>query len=181
MIQVDVKFDVQRALANNRDRQRAVRQAAARALNRTAQQVQSAAIKAIAKETGLKQKDVRPALRRVNAKASDLLALVIATGTALNLIRFTRQTRAQARRAGGVIANAWGRRKLYRGTFIGNLGRTVFVRETAARLPIHAVSGPSIPGEFARAAVAKQMQSVAHERWPINLDSDLRYYLERAR
>lgn len=179
-MQISIKADVKRALADLRNDRAAVEKAAARALNRTAQQVMSAAVKEIARETGLKQKDVREALRRVNAKARNLYAAVIAVGHAVNLIRFTKQTRDQARRAGGVIANAWGKRKLYAGTFIGNKGRTVFVRKGKARLPIRSVHGPSIPREMAREKVRKHIEQVIRARWPINFNADLRYYLKIA-
>jgi hypothetical protein len=180
-ISIDVKFDVQAALRRNKGRERAVRQAAVRALNRTAQQVQTASVKAIARETGLKQKDVRVAMRRLRAKPSNLVATVIATGKAVNLIRFTRQTRRAARRAGGVIANAWGRKRLYRGTFIGNAGRTVFARTSKARLPIEPKYGPSVPRELAREYVAKFVRQTIRTSWPINFQSDLKYYLGRVK
>lgn len=176
-MQINVKADVQQALRELSHAKAQVRQAAARALNRTAEQVQSAAVKEIARETGLKQKDVRVAMSRRRAKASNLVAVVIATGRAVNLIRFTKQTREQARRAGGVIANAWGKSRLYPGTFIANLGRTVFVRRGKERLPIRAVHGPSIPREMAREKVAKHLETVIKTRWPINFAADLKFYL----
>lgn len=177
MMQISVKADVQQARAELRFFRQQVTQAAARALNRTAQEVQSAAVKEIAAETGLKQKDVREALKRTRANAQALIATVEATGRAVNLIRFTNQTRSAARKSGGVRANAWGTMRIYRGTFIGNQGRTVFVRVGKGRLPIRAVHGPSIPREMAREKVSKQLILVIEGRWPINFESDLRFYL----
>ena len=177
---IDVKADVRRAqrqLGNDRG---AVTKAAARALTRTADQVRSAAVKELARETGLKQKDVRVALKRIRAKPRNLISAVVATGRAVNLIRFTRQTREQARRAGGVIANAWGKKRLYRGSFIGNVGRTVFRRTSAARLPIAALHGPSIPREMAREKIAKHLKAVVRTRWPINFAADLKFFLNRS-
>lgn len=180
-LQINVKADVQRALRQLGNERAAVIKAAARALTRTADQVRGAAVKEIARETGLKQKDVRVALKRVRAKPTNLIAAVIATGRAVNLIRFTRQTRAQAQRAGGVIANAWGKKRLYRSTFIGNVGRTVFRRTGAGRLPITAVHGPSIPREMAREKVSKFLRQVVRTRWPINFAADLRFFLRKSR
>jgi hypothetical protein len=180
-LRVNVKHDVNRALRALGNDRAAVKKAAARALTRTADQVRSAAVKEIARETGLKQKDVRVALSRVRATVGKLLAAVVAVGRAVNLIRFTRQTREQARRAGGVVANAWGRRRLYRGTFIGNQGRTVFRRVGESRLPITVVHGPSIPREMARENVAKQLARVIRTRWPINFEADMRFYLSRSK
>lgn len=171
-MQISVKHDVQSALRSLSDLQRnAVPRAAARALNRTADQVQSAAVKEIAAETGLLQKDVRAVLTRIRATWDKLTAVVISSGRAANLIRFgARQTRA------GVSANAWGKRKVYPHTFIANQGRTVFVRRGAARLPIRPVFGPSIPREMAREKVAALLKRTAAERWPINFKSELDFY-----
>ncbi len=179
-VQISVKADIAAAKRQVAYWQReAIPKAAAHALNRTAQQVQSAAVKEIARETGLKQKDVREAMSRARATWGRLVAAVIATGRAVNLIRFTRQTRAGARKAGGVSANAWGRRRLYRGTFIANQGRTVFVRESDARLPIKPVHGPSVPREMVREKVSRLLRTVIDTNWPKNFRDDLRYYLNR--
>jgi hypothetical protein len=181
-LRVNIKHDVNRALRALGNDRVAVKKAAARALTRTADQVRSAAVKEIARETGIKQKDVRVALKRVRAKPTNLISAVIAIGRAVNLIRFTRQTRRQARKAGGVVANAWGVRRLYRGAFIGNAGRTVFTRAPgASRLPIRAKHGPSIPREMAREKVAKHLERVIRTRWPINFEADMRFYLSRSK
>lgn len=179
-MEISVKADVQAALREvSRWQREAVPKAAAHALNTTARQVQSAAVKELARETGLKQKDIRVALSRVRATWTRLQSEVIATGRAVNLIRFTRQSRAQARKAGGVRANAWGVSRLYRGTFIGNLGRTVFKRAGKGRMPIRAVHGPSIPREMAREKVSRILRTVAETNWAENFARDLRYYLNR--
>ena len=180
MLRVDVKADIKAALRElNRVQREQVPKAAARALNTTATQAQGAAVKELAAETGLKQKDVRAAMHRTRATWRNLVAAVVATGRAVNLIRFTRQTRDAARKGAGVRANAWGKSRVYRGTFIGNQGRTVFVREGEARLPIKAVHGPSIPREMAREKVLKHLDQTIRTRWPINFARELKYYLSR--
>jgi hypothetical protein len=178
MIQVSVKADVEQARLGLVDLQRnQVPRAAARALNRTRDNVQTVVVREVAKETGLKQKDVREALSRTNATAGRLLSVLAAVGRAVNLIRFTNQNRTQARRSGGVVANAWSKRRLYRGTFIGNQGRTVFVRVGPARLPIKAVHGPSIPREIERDTIRPIVERTIRERWPINFAADLKFFL----
>lgn len=180
-MRIDVKADIKAALRElNRVQREQVPKAAARALNTTASQVQSAAVKELAAETGLKQKDVREVLRRTRATWTNLVAAVIATGRAVNLIRFTRQTRDAARKGPGVRANAWGKPRVYRGTFIGNQGRTVFVRQGEGRLPIKPVHGPSIPREMAREKVKKHLEQTIKTRWPINFARELKYYLSRS-
>lgn len=153
---------------------KAVPQAAARALNRTAQQASTAAVRTLAKETGLKQKDVREKVARIRAARNKLEAVIIATGRAFNLIRFkAKQTKK------GVKASAWGRRKLYKGTFIANKGRTVFKRVGKNRKDIKPVHGPRIPREFVQQTNMKAMKDVASKRWPINFSADLKYYLSK--
>ena len=137
------------------------------ALNRTATQVQSGAVKSVAKETGLKQKDVKAAFKRTKANFRRLTATVAASGRHLNLARFAaRQTRR------GVTAKAWGKRKLYRGTFIGNTGRTVFVR-SKRKGGIRGVWGPSIPRTMLQRATRDAINDVVKKRWRINVNQAL--------
>jgi hypothetical protein len=186
-MQISVKADVASVKAQLHYLQNeAVTQAAARALNRTATQVQSAAVKEISARTGLKQKDVRLVLRVVvRATRWRLTSLVQATGKTLNIIRM------QARKTGaGIAYKAWGKSLVKRRAFIGNRGRTVFQRVAGQYMPsrrgktkhseaIAPVHGPNIPRSMASAAVQAAMRKVVDERWPVNFESDLRYYLRK--
>lgn len=148
--------------------------ATTRALNRTLQQVNTAAAKSLAKETGLKQKEVKQRLFKIKAHNNNPTAILKATGKAFNLIRFkAKQTKR------GVTAKAWGKRKNYRGAFIANQGRTVFLRTSKARTPIKAVYGPSIPKEFVRAATLKALNDTARKRFAINMEADLKFFISK--
>lgn len=155
----------------------AIPKAAASALNRVANHANSLAVRDLAKVTGLKQKDVRAAMSRTRATWANLQARIATIGRALNLIRFAaRQTKK------GVTASAWGKRRLYRGTFIANAGRTVFKRATvggkrAGRLPIAPVHGPSLPREFGRKAFLDKLEQAATLKWREEFARQLRYYL----
>lgn len=191
-VSIDIRADIK---AVERQLSKAQRQvvprAAAHALNTTARQVQSAAVKQIARETGIKQKDVRVALSRLKASWRTLTASVVASGRALNLIRFVtpaKQKSGAFRKQAGVIANAWGKKRVYPGTFIGNKGRTVFRRAKGAgpsgrvkRLPILPVWGPSIPRTMATKEVEQQLETTARTRWPVNFRQDLKFYLSRTK
>lgn len=180
---LSVKMDVKRLTKHLRGVQReAIPRATARALNTTARQVQSQAVKALSKKTGLKQKDIRVAMSRKKASWRNLLSAVIATGRAVNLIRFVTPAKRHSRaflKRDGVIAKAWGKKKLYKGTFIGNRGRTVFARKGKERLPIKAIHGPSIPREMARPVIDRLLKKTIRKKFPINFERDMKFYLSR--
>ncbi len=153
-----------------------VEKAATRSLNRTNDQVATIARRLIAKDMGVSIKTVRAGMSKVKARRSLLTATTIAKDKPLNLIRFkSRQTKR------GVSASAWGRRKVYKGTFIGNQGRTVFRRTSKLRLPIKPVWGPSIPAVMLQDAIVKAMAEHARNQWQKNFARDMQFYLDRTR
>lgn len=168
----------------------AVRKAAARALNRTAQQVRTQAIRDIAKETAIKQKNVRQAVRlSVKAKANSLHSIVEARGKTINLIEFVTPARKKVgafRKQKGVRARAWGKSKVYRGTFIGsgkNSGKLLVFSRTGKgrKSPIEAKYGPSVPRTFVQNKIMQQIKTTAGKRWPINFAADLKFYLGKVK
>lgn len=174
-MKIDIKGDVAAARRRLNDMQRRILPAATnRALNRTGDHANTLTVRELAGITGLKQKDVRAAMTRVRANFSNLTYRLAAIGRALNLIRFgARQTKK------GVSASAWGKRKIYRGTFIANQGRTVFVRTSHARLPIKAVHGPSLPREFGRAEFMARLKEAVTVKWRAEFSAQLNYYLNK--
>jgi hypothetical protein len=138
-----------------------------RALNRTGQQVQSSATRQVAKDMGIKQKDAKPAIKRSRATKLIQKVEITARGRPLNLMRFgARQTKK------GVSARPWGKRRIFKGAWIGNDNRTVFKRVGKSRQPIRGMYGPGIAKSFdeARPAAFK----VFRERWPINFSDAMR-------
>ncbi|MDY0882302.1 phage tail protein [Dongia soli] len=137
------------------------------AVNDTARQANNLAVKLVAKESGLKSSDVRKRVRIIRASRSTLTAIVRGSGRALPLYTFNaRQTKA------GVSAKAWGKRKVYRGSFIatmrtGHVG--VFTRTGDDRLPIKELFGPGVAGTMGRAEVRAQIEALIRERLPINV------------
>lgn len=176
-MEINIKANVDDALRENSANKRRVVQAAVRSLNRTADQVRGAGVKAMAEELNLKQKTVRDKMRVVRAKRETLLAIVIATGKPIGMINFrARQT------AAGVTAMLFKKRKLYKGAFIstmpgGHVG--VFRRRSKKRLPIREMWGPSIPATMAQKHIYSALEKVVDVRWPINFAADLKYYLNR--
>jgi len=120
--------------------------AAARALNRTAGETKTALTAALASQTGLGARNVGKALFISRASAGALSAAIVARGGFMPLKEFdARQTR------NGVSAAPWGKRRVFRHTFIpkkGGLGGNVYVRKGKARFPLHKLFGPAIPREL---------------------------------
>lgn len=163
-----VKVDLAPLEAALRDVPRLAEVAAARALNRVATTARAQASRAISAETGLKVNEVRDHLSLSPARTSsggETVVTITVPPWAPNLIRFTaRQTKA------GVSANAWRTRKVYRGTFIANKGRTVFKRVGKARLPIEPVHGPSIPRQFIKGYAMDAIRNTMAERYGIEFE-----------
>lgn len=146
------------------------------ALNRVVVTGRSEAVRTIARTTGLKQKDIREHLDIRRAGRGDPAAEIRAKPWSPNLIRYqARQTQA------GVSAKAWGQRKVYKGSFIGNKGRTVFTRTGKARLPLKALHGPSVPREFMRDVSLQALEVVAKQRFPIEFERALAQFMRTRR
>lgn len=139
------------------------------ALNRTAANVRTQTSRTIAKESGLKVGAVRAAITVGKAHWQNLKARVVSIGRAKNLASFgARETRR------GISARAYGKRRVYRGTFFAFARQVVFVRETAKRLPIRPVFGPSVPGVWRQAETQETIRKTIDTRWPINFGQAFR-------
>lgn len=133
------------------------------AINKTAQKARAEINRAIYQEYAVRQDEVRNAIDLRKANKTDLTATINIFGSksrrgrSANMIRFlaiaqlagmavktrgAKVTRKQARAIGNQlgfkIRRAGGIKKID-GAFIGNKGRTVFIREDKSRLPIQPV------------------------------------------
>ena len=106
-----------------------------------------------------------------------------------NIIRFMEQfvTLAQARKRGKAgtrnqlqfkIKRAGGK-KTIKGAFIGNKGRTVFIRTSDKRLPIKAVSTIDVASMFNTRRINQRVLDLINERLPQLVDNDIRFFLEK--
>ena len=116
-------------------------QAMARAVNRTMEQARTAMSREIRAEFNLPAAKVNEALRIRRASYRNGLYEISATlesptkrGRSLNLINFAAKHTAQ----GVSVSVRKGVRKVIKGAFIANNGRTVFIRVGKGRLPIKA-------------------------------------------
>jgi len=149
-------------------------QATSTALNKTARTVFKEVKRDVAKDTGLKQKEVAERMTLVKANKYTQSAHIKMEGRYFNLIRFgARQMKK------GVKTKAWGKRKLYRGAFIANKGRTVFAREGKDRVPIKALVGPNPAVELARRMKKPEFNKRVMARFDKVFSQELNYRLKR--
>ncbi len=181
---MDVRVNVQRAqrkLFHVRDK--AVNQAAARALNRTIKQVKTSAVRElkdeIGKATGLTSAGLKKSIKEHKANRRRLTARLVPSGRAIPLIRFGARQVKQ-----GVTAAAWGKRKAYKGAFITKMksGRKgVFARTSKKRLPIKELYGPALPKEFSKGKIISAMKRRAATAWRKNWRRELKFALSKVK
>ena len=131
-----------------------VQKAMVTALNKVGAEVVTQAKRELKEATGLKAGVVAKIIKKDKARRGDETYSIMIKSKYLNLIAFTaRQTKR------GVSAKAWGKRKIYRGAFIGsgrNSGKQlVFKKRKDDPKRIEALHGASLPREFERQDMAK--------------------------
>lgn len=166
MISLSIKADfkdVQRSLDKlSLDLQKRVVPAA---LNKVVAKAKTEMKQQITGEFNLKSAEVNERLRVIKAGRSLNKWLAVLDpfasrkrGRSLNMIHFlenkTTLAEAKSRRAGGTVNQLHfkikrvGGKKLVEGAFIGNKGRTIFVRTSGDRLPLKALSTIDVPQMF---------------------------------
>lgn len=181
---VDDLPELRRALP--RAARRAMPTAVSQALNRVAPSMRKVAVRAMSTHTGIPQKDIRSRIVVHKAGKADLTARIEAKGRPLNVIRFmtTRAvsswlSRSPAKRK-PISARPWGIKRTYsRRVFIGNQGRTLFIREGAGRMAIRGLAGPSIGRELVRKEVRGAMLLQFRQRWPVEFERAMNNQLRR--
>ena len=179
--------DLQRKI--DRQRKAIADKAMARALNKTIDQGRAEMARRIAAEYRIKISDVRQRLAitraRKQGKALELTVSLEATragkGRSMNLIAFhtgggrvlksgkRQQLRFKIRRDGG--------NKQITGAFIGNKGRTIFIREGEDRLPIKAVSTIDVIQMFNVKRINLAVREALLASLESNFDRELRVVL----
>jgi len=156
-----------------------VQKAMVTALNKVGAEVVTQAKKELAGATGLKQNIVAKKTKQDKAKKGEETYSIHIKSRYLNVIEFgARQTKK------GVSAKVWGKRKVYRGAFIGsgrNSGKQlVFKKRKNAPKRIEALHGASLPREFERQDMAKIFNKKIKTRFPILFKRALEFHLMKA-
>lgn len=143
--------------------------AARRATNRTGDMARTKVVRALAKQTGLKQKLVRRIVVAKRANYDSFSYRMVATGGEMSLRYFKpRETRR------GVSAAPFGERKVFAGAFMKggafpnrrplSMGGHVFEREGRGRFPITKLrSGVVVPAEMLRDETARAFRASVQE------------------
>lgn len=191
---LDVQHDLDRVRKELGHVRNSIPIAMSAALNKTAAGVRTDAGKPLAKLTGLGVNAVKKAIKLRKAGPGHLTAILEARARPLNMIRF--MTGAQIRawvgskkrprkplNIGGARKAPWGKpRKYARGAavFIGNSGRTVFVRESKRRGDIRGMWGPSLPREMVNAEIRAAILMSKTRRWNVEINRAIKDAKARA-
>ena len=166
------------------------------ALNKTIEQARTAMSREIRAEFVMSMAEVSSSLRITRARASgganNMQATVEAIrkrGGSQNLIRFIERstTMAQARKRGKagtlnqlhVQVKRNGHKVPMGSAFIGNKGRTMFVREGKGRLPIKALQTVDVASMFNTKRVNDKVVAMMKERFPIILEREMKYFTDK--
>jgi len=170
-------------------------EAVAATLNRVGDLAGTQVNRALAKQMGLPYGKVKNGLSRIGAAPDRLQFAIVGTGRRLSLKGFG----ATQRRA-GVSARPWGKRRIFRGTFIieklsgqvfkrvGGERRTYIgidkatgrPRKRTSEFPLEKLWGPGIPTEMVRGLVPYVFQATARERFPDVLQHNVERLLKRS-
>lgn len=143
-----------------------------RGINHTGDKARTQVRRALAEQTGLKQRDLKKygAFDSERANYRRLSYTITSKGSAVPLKVF-----GAKQFSWGVTAKPWGVSRRFKGTFIfagtptsGKFvgGGHVFHRRTSASLPIERMFGPSVPTEMVQGASKKAFQDAALDLGP---------------
>jgi hypothetical protein len=172
--------------------------AAVSAVNKTTNKGQTRMIRAISRRYNVSAGYVRERLRIERARFERGRAIIAATLSgsgsrgakrSANLIAFLEKsvTLAQARKRAkaGVLDQLHfqikrrGKRVVIPGAFIGNQGRTVFIREGKSRLPIKALQTIDIPQMFNERTSNNEVVRALLEEFPGIFEHEVKFYVDR--
>lgn len=156
--------------------------ATARALNKTATSAKSGAVKTMAQQIGIAQKEVRPFVRLQKANRLCLdTVLFVAKDRRLPLIKI--DPRAQQNRTGITYRGSGSARRSISHAFIATMPsghRGIYARKPGAgRLPIRELFGPSLYYVFKQPVVQNVVEQVIKTRWPVVCEQEIKYELQK--
>lgn len=154
--------------------------AASSAINKALTQTRTQAVRRISKETGLKQKSVRSRFGLQRSRPTTLSGtLALTEGRFPNIASFNgRQTKK------GVSANAWGRRKIYHGTFLIQRpwGPVAVARKIRGqRYPLKPIFGPSLVKTMAALPLSNELEDFAQRKFRRLFNHEVKYRLSLLR
>ena len=157
-----------------------VQKAMVTALNKVGAEVVTQAKRELKEATGLKAGVVAKKIKKDKARRGDEEYSIFIKSRYLNVIEFGAKKTKK-----GVSANVWGKRKIYRGAFIGsgrNSGKRLVFKQ-AEDNPKRAVAlhGASLPREFERQGMAKIFKKKIKTRFPILFKRAVEFQMMKAK
>lgn len=183
--------------------------AASAALNKVGDKAKVTMTRAILDEYNIKREDVAPRLRLKRASRKDLYVVLDpfasgskfskAMGRSLNLIHFldrrtTVAAAKKAKRAGKKATTVIGGKEMpllyfkikkgepakpIPGAFIGNQGRTIFIRTSKSRLPIVGLATIGVPQMFSAKKINARVMARINKELPVEFDRAIKMVTER--
>ena len=156
-----------------------IQKALVTSLNKIGAEVVTQAKRELRDATGLKAGVVAKGLKKDKARRGDEEYTIFIKSRYKNVIEFgARQTKR------GVSAKVWGKRKIYRGAFIGsgrNSGKQlVFKKRKDDPKRIEALHGASLPREFQRHDMESLFNKKIKTRFPILFKRAVEFHLMKA-
>ena len=157
-----------------------VQKALVTSLNKVGAEVVTQAKRELKEATGLKAGVVAKKIKKDKARKGDETYSIHIKSRYLNAIEFgARQTKK------GVSAKIWGKRKIYRGAFIGsgrNSGKQlVFKKSKRNPKRIEALDGASLPREFHRQDMESIFKKKIKTRFPILFKRAVEFQMLKAK
>lgn len=168
--------------------------ALASAVNKTIEQAKTQMVREITSEFNVQASYVRDRLsiKRATFKAGEfgIEATLLGGGKrSANLIRFIEKfvTLAQSRKrakAGDMAQLRFkirksGGKQVIKGAFIGNQGRTVFIRTTDKRFPIKALSTVDVPAMFNTRRINSKVVAAMRDKFPVIFQREAAYFTSK--
>ncbi len=202
-MRLNIKVDTSAALKQLRGLEEKTKAAATMALNKTAKKAQTEINRAIRDEYVVKADEVRNSMQLRQARQGELQAVIDIFGSkrrrgrSANMIHFLaalqaagvalktrgsslrrsdlkdigRQLGFKVKKAGGV--------KTIQGAFLANRGRTVFMREGRARLPIKPVQVIGFSQMFSSKKISQRVMAKVDKDFIEELDRAIKIVMER--
>ena len=180
-MEVKVKSNMKEAMRNlGTVHKKYVQKSLVTALNKVGAEVVTQAKRELKDATGLKAGTVGKKIAKDKARRGDEEYSIFIKSRYLNVIEFgARQTKR------GVSAKVWGKRKIYRGAFIGsgrNSGKQlVFKKRKDDPKRIEALHGASLAREFHRQDMESIFKKKIKTRFPILFKRAVEFHLMKAR
>lgn len=154
-----------------------------RSINTTLAQGQTRMAKEISSEFNIGSREVKARMQVLKAnyraglfRVEGTLQVTNKRGRSLNLINFGAK---QTKDGVSVKILRTGGRKVVRGAFIANQGRTVFQRVGATRLPIKAVQTIDVPQMFNTKRVNRIVVQLLQDKFPEVFEREAKFYTDR--